>query len=589
MHATAHTFARSRPSFAHIARRCTSALIIAASIEGCGGGTGEPSAGVGPGHVAAITIGGAPTGPVIAGQVLSLSVTTFDREHQVLVGFPVSWTTSDTVVARVTALSSGAQVTVRNPGTVKIGAYADNQQASISFTVVPIPVASVKLSQTNLTLYTGNQVRVTASALDSLGRTLAGRAIAWNSSNAQVARVDTGGLVSAIGVGTASITATSEGKSSALPISVIARPVADWSRVTDDWLNYQGNARHTGYVPATIDPGVFVEAWSATPVPSAALNPVTVADGHVFVSTNSYFGKEILSVLDAKTGGIQWSHDFGGIHSVDPPTYANGSVYVATGGHEDSYIWAFNVTDGSTRFRTQYGNQWSRWFTPVVIGDTLFMAGGYYGGMYAYATNDGRQLWFTTLNQYDLFTPAVKDGLVYAHTGDYAPKLSVVDAAKGTVVYEIADPHFHWDGWSMNTAPVLGDANDVIAAQGGRLLQFDLTQRQISWELTGNYTGQPSVANGVIYVPRGSQVEAHRESDGGLLWTWVLPSGTVTGPMIVTNNMLLVATATATYAVDLSMHGNTWSYPAGGQLAIAKSGVLFIAQTSGKLTAITIR
>ncbi len=590
MHAPAHPPARSVPSHAHFAHRSLSVFIVLALVNGCGGATGEPSApAVGPGHVATLTIGGAPTGPVVAGQVVSLSITTFDRDHQVLVGFPVSWTTSDTLVARVTASSTGAQVSARNPGTVKIGAYSDNQQTSVSLTVVPIPVASVKLSQTNLTLYTGNQSRLTASALDSLGRPLAGRAIAWTSSNAQVARIDTAGVVSAIGAGTASITATSEGKSSALPITVVARPVADWSGVTDEWLNYQANARHTGYVPATIDPGVFVEAWNSTPVPGVALNPVTVADGRVYVSTNAYFGKQILAVLDAKTGGVQWTHDFGGIHSVDPPTYANGSVYVATGGHEDSYIWAFNVTDGATRFRTQYGNQWSRWFTPVVSGDTLFMAGGGGGGMYAFSTKDGRQLWFAALNQYDMFTPALRNGLVYAHTGDYAPKLTVADATNGKVVYEITDPHFNWDGWSMNTAPTLGDANDVIAAQGGRLLAFDLTRRVVGWELTGGYAGQPSIANGVIYVARSGQVEAHRESDGGLLWTWVPPQGSVLGPMIVTNNLLLVTTATATYAIDLSTHGNTWSYPAGGLIAIAKSGLLLIAQTTGKLTAITIR
>ncbi|MDB4877666.1 MAG: cell adhesion domain protein [Gemmatimonadetes bacterium] len=173
--------------------------------------------------------------------------------------------------------------------------------------------------------------------------------------------------------------------------------------------------------------------------------------------------------------------------------------------------------------------------------------------------------------------------------GAYTPKLTVADAKTGAVVYEIADPHFNWDGWSMNTAPVLGDANDVIDAQGGRLLSFDLAKRQIAWEVTGGFTGQPSVANGVVYVAKSGQVEAHREADGGLLWTWVPPQGAVTGPMIVTNNILLVATAAATYVIDLGTHGTTWSYPAGGQLAISKFGTLFIAQATGKLTSIKLR
>lgn len=575
---------------AHFACRPLTAIAVSALFIGCGGASDGPSTPtIGPGHVATITISGIPSGSLVAGQLVSVTVTTFDRDHQVLTGFPVSWTTSDTIVAKVAPTPVGAQISARNPGTATVSAYSDNQKTSFVVTVVPIPVATVKLSQTNATLYTGGSVRVTASALDSLGRALVGRAIAWSSSNSQVVRVDTGGVVSAVGPGSATITAASEGKSSSLPVTVIARPVSDWSAVAEDWLNYQANSRHTGYVPATIDPVSFVELWSATPVPGTGLNPITVADGRVYASTNAYFGKQILTVLDANTGGIQWTHDFGAIHSVDPPTYANGSVYVATGGHEDSFIWAFNVSDGSTRFRTAYGNQWSRWFAPVVIGDTLFMAGGYYGGMYAFATTDGHQLWFTGVNQYDMFTPAVKDGLVYAHTGSYSPKLTVANSKTGAVVYEIADPHFNWDGWSMNTAPVLGDANDVIDAQGGRLLSFDLVKRQIGWEITGGYAGQPAVANGVIYVTKSGQVEAHRESDGGLLWTWVPPAGSVTGPMIVTKNILLATTATATYAIDLGTHGNTWSYPAGGQIAISKSGTLFLAQTTGKIAAIKLR
>jgi hypothetical protein len=59
--------------------------------------------------------------------------------------------------------------------------------------------------------------------------------------------------------------------------------------------------------------------------------------------------------------------------------------------------------------------------------------------------------------------------------------------------------------------------------------------------------------------------------------------------MIVTNNLLFASTASTTYAIDLATHGNTWSYPAGGLLAISKTGSLLIAQGTGKLTSIKIR
>jgi len=74
----------------------------------------------------------------------------------------------------------------------------------------------------------------------------------------------------------------------------------------------------------------------------------------------------------------------------------------------------------------------------VVVGASVYVAGGYYGGMYAFNTADLSQRWFATLNQYDQFTPAVKDTFVYAYTGSYQPKLTVADATTGAVAYEIA-------------------------------------------------------------------------------------------------------------------------------------------------------
>jgi outer membrane protein assembly factor BamB len=59
--------------------------------------------------------------------------------------------------------------------------------------------------------------------------------------------------------------------------------------------------------------------------------------------------------------------------------------------------------------------------------------------------------------------------------------------------------------------------------------------------------------------------------------------------MIATKNMLLVSTATNTYAVDLPTRTQVWSYPAGGHLTLSAQGILFIAQSTGKLSAISVR
>jgi hypothetical protein len=470
-----------------------------------------------------------------------------------------------------------------------ITATSQGERASASLTVVPVPVAGIEITPVAAAAYVGMKTQFSAAVLDSSGGILQGRPVTWSTSDGSKATVDTTGQVTAISAGTVTITATSEGKSAAASVTILPRPTANWSGVTDEWVTYQGNASHTGYVPATLDPVAFTPLWEATLVAGTALNPVTVGDGKVFVSTNAYFGIQRLYVLDATTGATRWSYDFGSIHSVDPPAYADGSVYIATGGHEDSFIWAFDATAGTLRFRTAYDNQWSRWYAPVVIGQTLYMAGGYYGGMYAFRTVDGTQLWFVSLNQYDEFTPAVRDGLVYAYTGLYTPEVTVADTGTGTVVYEIPDSGFDWNGWSMGSAPVLGASSNLLAAQGGRLLSFDLANRRIGWTRTGGFSGQVTVANGVIYAFNNQTVEARRESDGALLWVWVSPAGSLQGTMIATQNVLFVSNGTTTYALDLGAHLQAWSYSAGGQLALSKDGLLLIAQANGKLTAIEVK
>jgi len=539
-------------------------------------------------EVAFVGLSGLPaSGQLYVGQTLFVTATTYDRDHHLITGLAVTWVSSDT--AAVAPWGTGVAVVGRAAGAVVITATSQGQSASASLTVRVVPVASVRITPASGATYVAMKTQLSATALDSSGHPLARRPVTWSSSDMHKATVDTAGQVTAVGGGIVTITATIEGKSASATVTILGRPTANWSGVTGEWVTYQGNASHTGYVPATLDPVVFSPAWESTVVSAVPLNPVTIGGGRIYVSTNAYFGVQQLHVLDAASGAQQWSYDFGGIHSVDPPAYDSGTVYVATGGHEDSFLWAFDAATGTQRFRTAYENQWSRWYAPVVVGQTLYMAGGYYGGMYAFSTTSGTEAWFVSLNQYDEFSPAVRDGLVYAYTGSYSPEVSVVDAATGAAVSQIPDSAFGWNGWSMNLAPVLGASNDLLATQAGRLLSFDLANRRIGWVLTGRFDGQVTLANGVVYVQNAGSVVARRESDGSLVWAWAPPDGTVQGTMIATQNLLFVSTGATTYALDLAARLQGWSYPAGGALALSKDGLLLIAQSNGKLAAIRVR
>lgn len=449
----------------------------------------------------------------------------------------------------------------------------------------PVDHLAITGTATGGALFVGRTTTLAAQAYDARNVMLAGRPVTWATSDAGIATVSADGLVTGVGAGTATITATAEGKSATTTVQVLARVTADWTRAVE-WSTYQGNAGHTGYVPVTVDAGAIQERWVVTPFAGGRLHPVATSPGAVYVSSTS----QRLAALDPATGTARWTAASFAVDGLDAPAYGDGKVFVQTQGHGNSFLWAFDAATGDLRFRSAYGNQWSSYYAPVVVGGAVYMAGGYYGGAYSFAAADGAERWFRALNQYDAWSPAVRDGRVYAYTGSYSPEVTVMNAVTGAVEFSIPDPAFEWRGWSMDLAPALGDANNLLATNGGRLISFDLAGQRIGWQHTGGFTGSVSVGGGHVYVVANGHVEVRRESDGGLVGPWVPPTGRVEGPVLVTSNLLFASTASTTYAVDLATRRQVWSYPMGGALSLSAEGVLYIAQREGgKLAAIGLR
>jgi len=82
------------------------------------------------------------------------------------------------------------------------------------------PVASVTVSPATVSLGVGGMQQLTVTLRDASGNVLTGRLITWTSSNVLVGTVTGAGLVTALAVGPATITATSEGKSASAAVTV---------------------------------------------------------------------------------------------------------------------------------------------------------------------------------------------------------------------------------------------------------------------------------------------------------------------------------------------------------------------------------
>lgn len=137
----------------------------------------------------------------------------------------VTWQSSNPAVATVVPASGvgAGTVTCLAAGTTTITARAvadTTQRATVALTVIPPPVATVTVSAASLSLSIGVTQQLSAVTADAAGNVLTGRTIAWTTSNLAVATVSATGLVTAVGAGSATLSATSEGKVGTSAISV---------------------------------------------------------------------------------------------------------------------------------------------------------------------------------------------------------------------------------------------------------------------------------------------------------------------------------------------------------------------------------
>ena len=203
--------------------RLSAVLAVVALTKGCGDGD-SPSAPPTPepARPTTVTVSPATHELTALGTTVQLSVEVRDQNARVMAGATVTWTSSASSMATVDA--SGL-VTAAGNGTATITASAGSASGSAVVTVMQ-SVASVEVSPSVYELTAlGQTVQLTAEAFDENGHAVAGAEFSWESSDAAVATVDAGGLVTAVAEGVATITA-SAGEASGSAVVPVMQPVA---------------------------------------------------------------------------------------------------------------------------------------------------------------------------------------------------------------------------------------------------------------------------------------------------------------------------------------------------------------------------
>lgn len=225
------------------------------------------------------------------GQTAQLIAEPLDAQGNVLSGRSVAWSSGRPDVATVSATGL---VTALSPGNAIITATVEGKSGVGAVTVSPAPVASVAVSPTSATLIVGETLQLEAQPRDAAGRPLAGRAVTWSSNRSDVSTVTSTGIVAAISPGTATITASSEGRSGTATI-VVQAPAIDRVEVTpaNATIRVGGSFRLTATVfdsRGNVIPGARV-GWASSDFGIAIVDNtgrvLGISDGTVVITATS--------------------------------------------------------------------------------------------------------------------------------------------------------------------------------------------------------------------------------------------------------------------------------------------------------------
>lgn len=192
------------------------AVLAGLTLLSCGGAT-DPGGGGGGGAKVVVTPA---TDSIVIGNGVTLSARVVNAQGQTVSGAKVFWNTAN---ANIATVSSNGAVTSVDTGTVQIAASSNGVSGFATITVLPKPVAAVRVTPPTQVIRVGQKFEFQAQPLDADGNVLPGRVVTWSSGDPTVATIDNTGLVTGVAVGPTTITATSEGISGSAALSVGAQ------------------------------------------------------------------------------------------------------------------------------------------------------------------------------------------------------------------------------------------------------------------------------------------------------------------------------------------------------------------------------
>ena len=450
-------------------------------------------------------------------------------------------------------------------------------------------VASIRITPSERTIgLLGTRFRPFAEALATDGTTLYGTAhdpdrFTWSSSAPEIASISRDMIpagstrfVTGLSDGTATITATSQGVTGRLTVTVRERARVAWS-VPLDWSFPEGSGGEpwigagvaiggdgTIYVGWNDDPAQTSHWYALSPqggilwtldLPSTGWStPAIGADGTLYLGSEIGLTGSLVAVDPA--GSVRWILDgLDGITS-SPAIGPDGTIYVAGGRH----VHAVDPR-GEIQWTHENSDHIFAFSSPAVASDGTIYVGGMDDHLHA-IDRDGSRRWTFKASDRVWSPPSIGrdgtvyfgtfDGLLYAVNSDGSERWSV----SVSHIRVQSPPSIGPDG----TIHVLGDGLFAINPDGSIRWHFDS-------RTSGYWTTPILAADGNVYIGVGFAVTA-LDAQGRLLWDYQ-PGGDVISDVEVT--------ASTAIGVDGTIIATSFSVSDGGTI----HGIVETESTNG--------
>jgi hypothetical protein len=436
----------------------------------------------------------------------------------------VYWVSEDSMVARVTPTGPTATLEAVAPGTVDILAGAGTASAQATVEVLP-RVSAVVVSPTPVTLDAlGQTAQLAAAVTDGFGNPDAAAAVTWASTDASVVQVDSTGLVTAVGYGSAQVDATSFGVAGSATVDVSGPDLVPSAfTVVPDQAPEIVSLAETRFQ-------VEVENVGSLPAGASTLQ-VLVLDA----STQSEAHPPLVFAVPALAPSATFSVDELGGEQVQPVTLPSSIVFEAV---VDAGLVVDEQDEGNN---TASDGPFAVQPPPLVTGRAW--VGGDPGG-----PTD----WGVAANWQPVGVPTSTDTVT-------------IDVAGG---------------------PVLATAVAVRGIRVGPTSTLDLSGFTLT--VDANVDAAGTIAGGVVEVTAAGSVLQGNFDELHILSVRALSgTTTTTGPLVLTNADLDVGSQSIVVGGDLSVTGGSARLimtTAGGSVAVAGDALFDGGSQSGSLT-----